>query len=162
MKNIKSMFNFINKHCKWWTTYPWTIIKTIANKIEEFELDSEKEDLSSLDIEPLQLAINSAINEFQENQPGYNVFADGKYLLLCCNTCDKTLFQNRRTALPSCYLSFDNYDDWKNNIELSGKKVEDYFYELKYLTMLISDFDLLCDHIRELCQKFLYEIKKNS
>lgn len=154
MKNTKSMFNFINKHCKYWTTYPWTIVKTIANKIKEFELDTEK-DISSIDIESLQTDINSKIKQFQENQPGYSVFVDEGYLLLCGNTLDKTLFANRRTVLPSCYLNFDNYDEWKNNIESNGKKIEDYFYELKYLTMLISDFDLLCDDIRDLCQKYL-------
>jgi hypothetical protein len=94
----------------------------------------------------LQMFIDDEIREFSRENPGYVVGFNGRsggYLVLYNS-------DNYRTILPDCVEQYDTYEDFKLDCKDYGYRIKDYYRELREVTLVVREFDKLCDRIRDL------------
>jgi hypothetical protein len=94
----------------------------------------------------LQMFIDDEIREFSRENPGYVVGFNGRsggYLVLYNS-------DNYRTILPDCVEQYDTYEDFKLDCKDYGYRISDYYRELREVTLVVREFDKLCDRIRDL------------
>jgi hypothetical protein len=94
----------------------------------------------------LQMFIDDEIREFSSENPGYVVGFNGRsggYLVLYNS-------DNYRTILPDCVEQYDTYEDFKLDCKDYGYRIKDYYREMREVTLVVREFDKLCDRIRDL------------
>ena len=157
--STKSMYNFLKSHFQYFTMNSWNGLKSIANnvKLYNLELDGDYDKLLDYifteDDNDLIDALNFAVEEFEENHKGYKVGFNG-------NSCGYLVLyndHNMRSILPD-YFDYDSYEDWLEELKDYGENVNWYKDDLRSLTKLVRDFDLLCDELRDICNNYLQSL----
>ena len=153
--NTKSMWNFLKEHYSYYTMNSWNRQKSIANnvKLHRLNLDGDwtvvmKYLFDDADSGLLQMYIEDEIREFEENNPYYEVFFNGRsngYLVLC----EK---DHHKTVLPECVDDFDTYEEFKEEVKSGWNywNVKDFNKELRDAVEIVREFDKLCDKLRDL------------
>ena len=151
--STKSMWNFLKEHFTYHTMNSWSCSKSIAHnvKLHRLHLDGDwtvamRYLFDEDDSGRLQMYIDDEIQEFENDNPYYEVFFNGRsngYLVLC----EKDL---HRTVLPDCVDNYDSYEDFKADCRDYGERVSDYKRELRDAVEIVREFDKLCDRLRDL------------
>lgn len=156
--NIKSMWEFLHNHFTYFTMNSWNRQTSIANNVKLYNLALEgdwtvvlKYLLDEADSGQLQLTIDDEIREFEERNPYYKVFFNGRsggYLVLC--TSDNS------SVLPPCVADYDSYKDFKEDVKSgwNGYLVRDFYRELRDAVEIVREFDKLCDKLRDVANEY--------
>lgn len=156
ISSTKSMYNFLKNHYKYFTMNSWNGLRSIANnvKLYNLELDGDCDELLDYIFSEyendLVVVINEVIEDFEANHKGYKVGFNGQncgYLVLYNEG-------NMRSILPD-YFDYESYEDWIATLKDYNETVNWYKDELRSLTKLVRDFDLLCDELRVILNNFL-------
>lgn len=149
----KSMWNFLKNHFTYSTMNSWNGMKSIAHNVKLYNLKLDGDWTVALqflhdemDTGCLQMFIDDEIREFSRENPGYVVGFNGRsggYLVLYNS-------DNYRTVLPDCVEQYDTYEDFKLDCKDYGYRISDYYRELREVTLVVREFDKLCDRIRDL------------
>ena len=149
----KSMWNFLKNHFTYSTMNSWNGMKSIAHNVKLYNLKLDGDWTVALqflhdemDTGCLQMFIDDEIREFSRENPGYVVGFNGRsggYLVLYNS-------DNYRTILPDCVEQYDTYEDFKLDCKDYGYRIKDYYRELREVTLVVREFDKLCDRIRDL------------
>ena len=149
----KSMWNFLHDHYHYHTMSSWNGMKSIAHNVKLYNLKLDGDWTVALqflhdemDTGCLQMFIDDEIREFSRENPGYVVGFNGRsggYLVLYNS-------DNYRTVLPDCVEQYDTYEDFKLDCKDYGYRIKDYYRELREVTLVVREFDKLCDRIRDL------------
>ena len=149
----KSMWHFLKNHFTYSTMNSWNGMKSIAHNVKLYNLKLDGDWTVALqflhdemDTGCLQLFIDDEIREFSRENPGYVVGFNGRsggYLVLYNS-------DNYRTILPDCVEQYDTYEDFKLDCKDYGYRISDYYRELREVTLVVREFDKLCDRIRDL------------
>lgn len=149
----KSMWHFLKNHFTYSTMNSWNGMKSIAHNVKLYNLKLDGDWTVALqflhdemDTGCLQMFIDDEIREFSRENPGYVVGFNGRsggYLVLYNS-------DNYRTVLPDCVEQYDTYEDFKLDCKDYGYRISDYYRELREVTLVVREFDKLCDRIRDL------------
>ena len=157
--NTKSMWNFLKNHYTYYTMNSWNRSQSIANnvKLHRLNLDGDwtvamRYLFDEADSGCLQIFIEDEIREFEEENPYYKVFFNGRsggYLVIS----EK---QGHGSVLPSCVNDYDTYEDFKQGVKDSWyeERVSDYTRELREAVEIVREFDKLCDRLRDLVNEY--------
>ena len=153
----KSMWYFLKNHFTYSTMNSWNGMKSIAHNVKLYNLKLDGDWTVALqflhdemDTGCLQLFIDDEIREFSRENPGYVVGFNGRsggYLVLYNS-------DNYRTILPDCVEQYDTYEDFKLDCKDYGYRIKDYYRELREVTLVVREFDKLCDRIRDLVNDY--------
>lgn len=159
ISNVKSMWEFLHDHFTYYTMNSWNRSESIANNVKLYNLKLEgdwavamKYLFDDSDSGALQLLIDDEIREFEESNPYYRVFFNGRsggYLVLGST-------DNNGSVLPSCVADYDTYEDFKEDIKSgwNNYNVSDFSRELRDTVKIVRDFDKLCDRLRDLVNEY--------
>ena len=157
--STKSMYNFLKNHFQYFTMNSWNGLKSIANNVKLYNLglggdyDKLLDYIFTEDDNDLIDALNFVVEEFEENHKGYKVGFNG-------NSCGYLVLyndHNMRSILPD-YFDHDSYEDWLEELKDYDENVNWYKDDLRSLTKLVRDFDLLCDELRDICNNYLQSL----
>ena len=174
--SVKSMFEFINNHFKYWTMNSWNRLESIANNVKLYNLGLDGDWGTALDFlndendcGDLQYQLRELVRDWERKHPGYAIGFNGRsdgYLVIYNHDKERGTV-NFRNILPDYLTGFDTYEEWKESIKDSwygGKDyVNNYTRELREYTELIRDFDRLCDDMRDVVNEYSkmdYEAQK--
>ena len=151
--NVKSMWEFLHNHFTYYTMNSWNRLTSIANNVKLYNLNLDgnwtvamKYLFDEADCSGIQLQIETEIDDFERENPGYKVYSNGRsggYLVLCNS-------DNNGSILPACVTDFYTYEDFKEDCKDTGYRVSDYALELRETVKVVREFDKLCDNIREM------------
>lgn len=159
ISNVKSMWEFLHDHFTYYTMNSWNRQKSIAHNVKLYNLALEgdwavamKYLFDDSDSGALQLLIDDEIREFEESNPYYRVFFNGRsggYLVLGST-------DNNGSVLPSCVADYETYEDFKEDIKSgwNGYNVSDFSRELRDTVEIVREFDKLCDRLRDLVNEY--------
>ena len=159
ISNVKSMWEFLHDHFTYYTMNSWNRSESIANNVKLYNLKLEgdwaiamKYLFDDSDSGALQLLIDDEIREFEESNPYYRVFFNGRsggYLVLGST-------DNNGSVLPSCVADYDTYEDFKEDIKSgwNNYNVSDFSRELRDTVKIVREFDKLCDRLRDLVNEY--------
>lgn len=149
----KSMWHFLKNHFTYSTMNSWNGMKSVAHNVKLYNLKLDGDWTVALqfltdemDSGCLQMFIDDEIRFFCQDNPGYRVGFNGRsggYLVLYNS-------DNYRTVLPDCVDQYDTYEDFKADCKDYGYRIQDYYRELREVTLVVREFDKLCDTIRDL------------
>ena len=149
----KSMWRFLKNHFTYSTLNSWNGMKSIAHNVKLYNLKLDGDWTVALqflhdemDTGCLQMFIDDEIREFSRENPGYVVGFNGRsggYLVLYNK-------DNYQSVLPDCITDHDTYEDFKLDCKDYGYRIQDYCRELREVTLVVREFDKLCDRIRDL------------
>jgi hypothetical protein len=137
----------------------WNRQQSIANNVKLYNLNLEGDWTVAMrylfdeaDSGNLQLEIDDMIREFEEANPYYKVFFNGRsggYLVLC--NAD-----NNCSILPECVADYDTYTDFKGDVKSgwNNYNVSDFDHELRDAVEIVREFDKLCDRLRDLVNEY--------
>lgn len=157
--NVKSMWEFLHGHFTYYTMNSWNRSESIANNVKLYNLKLEgdwtvamKYLFDETDSGALQLLIDDELRDFEERNPYYRVFFNGRsggYLVLGS-------IDNNGSVLPSCVADYETYQDFKEDIKSgwNGYNVSDFSRELRDAVKIVREFDKLCDRLRDLVNEF--------
>lgn len=157
--STKSMWEFLHNHFTYYTMNSWNRQQSIANNVKLYNLNLEGDWTVAMrylfdeaDSGNLQLEIDDMIREFEEANPYYKVFFNGRsggYLVLC--NAD-----NNCSVLPECVADYDTYADFKEDVKSgwNNYNVSDFDRELRDAVEIVREFDRLCDSLRDLVNAF--------
>ena len=155
--SVKSMWHFLKNHFTYSTMNSWNGMRSVAHNVKLYNLNLDGDWTVALqflhdemDTGCLQLFIDDEIREFSRENPGYVVGFNGRsggYLVLYNS-------DNYRTVLPDCVDQYDTYEDFKLDCKDYGYRISDYHRELKDITLVVREFDKLCDRIRDLVNDY--------
>ena len=155
--SVKSMWHFLKNHFTYSTMNSWNGMKSIAHNVKLYNLKLDGDWTVALqflhdemDTGCLQMFIDDEIREFSRENPGYVVGFNGRsggYLVLYNS-------DNYRTVLPDCVDQYDTYEDFKLDCKDYGYRISDYYRELRDITLVVREFDKLCDRIRDLVNDY--------
>ena len=157
--STKSMWTFLKEHYTYFTMNSWNRSKSIANNVKLHRLNLEGDWTNVMrylfddaDSGCLQMYIEDEIREFEEANPYYEVFFNGRsggYLVLC----EK---DHHKTVLPECVDNYDTYEEFKYDVRSGwyNERVSDYNRELRDAVTIVREFDRLCDRLRDLVNEF--------
>lgn len=158
--NTKSMWNFLKEHFTYHTMNSWNCTKSIAHnvKLHKLKLDGDwtvamRYLLDDADSGCLQMYIDDEIQEFERQNPYYEVFFNGRsggYLVLC----EK---DHHKSVIPECVDDYDTYEAFKAGIKDSWyepERVSDYKDVLRDAVEIVREFDKLCDRLRDLVNEY--------
>ena len=124
--SVKSMFEFINNHFKYWTMNSWNRLESIANNMKLYNLGLEGDWTTVLDylydeedIGGIGFQIRDLVDEWEANHPGYSLGWNGRsggYLVIY-NHDRRNGTVNFRNILPEYLTVYDNYEDFKNMVK---------------------------------------------
>lgn len=158
--NTKSMWEFLNNHYKYYTMNSLNRQKSIANNVKLYNLNLEGDWTVAMrylfdetDSGCLQYEIEAMIREFEEENPYYKVFFNGRssgYLVL--GSADNSDY----SVLPEFITDYDTYEEFKKDIKYGWQtgNVSDFNRELRELVEIVREFDRLCDSLRDLVNDF--------
>ena len=157
ISSVKSMFEFLAGHFKYYTQNSWNKKKSYANdvKLYNLKIDEKKYPMvfdmvmgnvvgGRYDSDDFEFDQAYAISKFEEEHPGYRVGFNGTsygYLVLYADGCG--------TAIPD-WLDSGDYEDWKNYLHEYSEFVRYYKSELRALVKVVRDFDSLCDELADI------------
>ena len=157
ISSVKSMFEFLAGHFKYYTQNSWNQQKSYANdvKLHNLKIDEKKYPMifdmvrdnvigGRYDSDDFECDQAYAIFKFEDEHPGYRVGFNGAsdgYLVLYAD--------GRGTAIPD-WLDSDDYEDWKNYLHEYSESVSYYKSELRVLVKVVRDFDSLCDELADM------------
>ena len=176
--SVKSMFNFINNHFKYWTMNSWNRLESIANNVKLYNLGLDGDWGTALDFlydeddcGDLQYQLRELVRDWERKHPGYTIGYNGRsdgYLVIYNHDKERGTV-NFRNILPEYLTGYDTYEEWKESIRDSwyGSRdyVSNYTRELREYTELIRDFDRLCDDMRSVVNEYSqmdYEAQKRA
>ena len=155
--NTKSMWNFLHEHDTYHVMNAWNRCKSIAHNVKLYNLDLEGDWsvvlrylFDDADSGCLQMNIDDAIGEFEESNPYYKVFFNGRsggHIVLGYD-------DNNSSVLPSCVADYDCYEDFKEDMKDSGYNVTDFDRELREAVEIVREFDRLCDRLRDIVNDY--------
>lgn len=157
--STKSMWNFLHNHPTYYTMNAWNRQESIANNVKVYNLKlngdwtvAMKYLFDESDSGELQLLIDEEIREFEDSNPYYRVFFNGRsggYLVL--GSAD-----NNGSVLPPCVADYETYTDFKEDIKSgwNGYNVSDFNRELRDAVEIVREFDKLCDRLRDLVNEY--------
>lgn len=157
--NVKSMWEFLHDHFTYYTMNSWNRSESIANNVKLYNLKLEgdwtvvmKYLFDETDSGALQLLIDDELRDFEEKNPYYRVFFNGRsggYLVLGST-------DNNNSVLPSCVADYETYQDFKEDIKSgwNGYNVSDFSRELRDAVKIVREFDKLCDRLRDLVNEY--------
>ena len=154
--SVKSMWEFLHNHFTYSTMNSWNKQSSIANNVKLYNLNLSGDWTVAMrylfdeaDSGLLQMYIDDAIREFEEEHPWYRVGFNGRsngYLVLYNK-------DNYLSVLPDC-LDYENYEDFKTDCHWDGYLVTDYYRELRDAVEIVREFDKLCDRLRDLVDEY--------
>lgn len=156
--NTKSMWEFLHNHFTYNTMNSWNRQTSIANNVKLYNLKLEGDWtvvmrylFDEADSGCLQMNIDDEIRAFEEANPYYKVFFNGRsggYIVLGNS-------DNNGSVLPGC-LDYDSYEDFKEDVKAgwNGYRVSDFDRELRDTVEIVREFDKLCDRLRDLVNDF--------
>jgi hypothetical protein len=156
--STKSMWEFLHNHFTYYTMNSWNRQTSIAHNVKLYNLKLEGDWTATMrylfdeaDSGFLQLSIDDMIREFEEANPYYKVFFNGRsggYLVLCNS--------DNGSVLPACITEYDSYEEFKEDVKggWNGYKVSDFDYELREAVEIVREFDKLCDRLRDLVNEY--------
>ena len=157
--STKSMWTFLKEHFTYHTMNSWNCMRSIAHnvKVHKLNLDGDWTEVirylfDEEDSGMLQMQIADEIQEFERQNPYYEVFFNGKsggYLVLC----EK---EGHKSVIPECVDQYDTYEEFKKDIksDWNGYRVTDYNWELRDAVEIVREFDKLCDRLRDMVNEF--------
>lgn len=157
--NTKSMWNFLHEHDTYHTMNAWNRCKSVAHNVKLYNLNLDGDWTVAMrylfdeaDSGCLQMNIDDAIAEFEEMNPHYRVFFNGRsggYIVLGYD-------DNNGSVLPECVTDYDSYEDFKEDIKASynGYNVTDFYRELREAVEIVREFDKLCDRLRDIVNDY--------
>ncbi len=157
--STKSMWNFLKEHYTYFTMNSWNRGKSIAHNVKLYNLKLEGDWAVAMrylfdetDSGCLQMYIEDEIKAFEEANPYYEVFFNGRsggYLILC----EK---EQHKSVLPSCVDDYDTYEEFKYDVKSgwNGYNVSDFDRELRDAVEIVREFDRLCDRLRDLVNDY--------
>lgn len=157
--NVKSMWEFLHDHFTYPTLNSWNRQESIANNVKLYNLKLEgdwtvamKYLFDETDSGALQMLIDDEIKAFEERNPYYRVFFNGRssgYLVLGNS-------DNNSSVLPSCVTDYDSYADFKEDVKSgwNNYNVSDFCRELRDAVEIVREFDKLCDKLRALVNEY--------
>ena len=155
--STKSMWTFLKEHFTYSIHNSWNHGRSIAHNVKVHRLNLEGDWtvvmrylFDDADSGCLQIYIEDEIREFEEKNPYYEVFFNGRsggYLVLV----EK---QGHKTVLPECVAGYDDYEEFKNDCKYYNENVSDHNRELRDAVEIVREFDKLCDRLRDLVNEF--------
>ena len=157
--NTKSMWTFLKEHFTYSIHNSWNHGRSIAHNVKVHRLKLEGDWtvvmrylFDEADSGYLQMYINDEIREFEEENPYYEVYFNGRsggYLVLV----EK---QGHRSVLPECVDQYDTYEEFKTDVKSgwNGYRVSDFDRELRDAVEIVREFDRLCDRLRDLVNEY--------
>ena len=141
----KKMFEFLKEHFTYYTMNSWNGLKSIANNIKIYKLGLIGDEFKALEILEADdyFTINSIIETWEQEHPGYNVGFNGRsggYLVLT----EKHSVQN---VLEDYITDVDSYADFKEYLKERGWTLKEYHNNLIDQVELVQEFDILCDEL---------------
>lgn len=147
----KQMFEFLKNHFEYPIMNSWNHLYSIANNVKLYNLELSGDWYNTLCL--LENGeyenLNWLIQEWLYEHPGYEIFFNGRsggYLILK----EKN---NNSHVLPESILDNDSYEEYKDYCKEYYGSVRANRKELVYYTMLVQDFDRLCDQLRNYCDE---------
>lgn len=149
--NDKQMFNFLKNHYQYYTMNSWNCSKSIANNVKLYRLGLSGDWTVVLDFlnNDDYLIVNSMIDEWQYEHPGYVVGFNGRssgYLVLYNAN-------NTSSVLPDDIEDCVDYEEYKRWCKEYYGSVKSNRSDLVKLVRLVQDFDKLCDQLRDFCDE---------
>ena len=156
--NTKSMWNFLHDHFTYHTMNSWNRSSSIAHNVKLYNLNLEGDWtvvmrylFDEADSGCLQMNIDDEISAFEEMNPYYRVFFNGRsggYIVLSYG-------ENNGSVLPACVTDYDCYEDFKEDARDNyGYNVTDYNRELREAVEVVREFDKLCDRLRDIVNDY--------
>ena len=155
--STKSMWTFLKEHFTYSIHNSWNHGRSIAHNVKVHRLGLEGDWWNVLrylndeaDSGCLQMFIDDEIREFEEENPYYEVYFNGRsggYLVLV----EK---QGHKTVLPECVAGYDDYEEFKNDCKYYNENVSDHNRELRDAVEIVREFDRLCDRLRDLVNEY--------
>ena len=149
--NDKQMFEFLKNHFEYPIMNSWNRLYSIANNVKLYNLGLSGDWYNTLCL--LENGeyenLNWLIQEWLYEHPGYEIFFNGRsggYLILK----EK---DNNGHILPESILDNDTYEEYKDYCKEYYGSVRANRDELVQYTILIREFDRLCDELRDYCDK---------
>ena len=155
--NNKEMFEYLKNHYTYFTMSYWNRLRSVANNVKLYNLKLNGDIGLLMDILQTDeyFTINSMIEDWEVENPGYTVFFNGRsggHLVLG--------YKDSNTSIMSPYID-DNetYEEFKEEIRSYYGSLENYKSELVRLVELVQSFDMLCDDLRRECQYLMDNYK---
>jgi hypothetical protein len=157
--STKSMWTFLKEHFTYHTMNSWNCMRSIAHnvKVHKLNLDGDWTEVirylfDEADSGCLQMQIADEIQEFERQNPYYEVFFNGRsggYLVLC----EK---EGHKSVLPECVSQYDTYEEFKTDVKSGWNdyRVSDFDRELRDAVTIVREFDKLCDRLRDMVNEF--------
>lgn len=156
--STKSMWEFLHNHFTYDTMNSWNRQTSIAHNVKLYNLKLDGDWtvvmrylFDEADSGCLQMNIDDEIRAFEEANPYYKVFFNGRsggYIVLGNS-------DNNGSVLPSC-LDYDSYEDFKEDVKAgwNGYRVSDFDRELRDTVEIVREFDKLCDRLRDIVNEY--------
>lgn len=153
----REMFDFLKNHYVYYTLNSWNGLKSIANNVKVYNLftsDVDYDILEMLDVDDY-FTINSAIKDWEAENPGYKVGFNGRsggYLVLYNEN-------NNGNVLDWYITSANTYEDFKEIVREDYGSIKDYHSKLVEQVEIVQSFDKLCDDLADVCLDMLENAK---
>lgn len=162
----KEMFDFLVNHFTYPTMNSWNGLRSIANNVKLYnipDLDTNKA-LEALEEDQYQ-SINIAIEDWEKDHPGYEVFFNGRsggYLVLGNKNNNCHVFSGEFYS-PYEYVNAKHpYEDWKEDVQEYYGSLKEYKHILIEQVKLVQDFDKLCDDLVDLTKTLIFDLEKRK
>ena len=161
--STKSMWTFLKEHFTYSIHNSWNLGRSVAHNVKVHRLNLEGDWWNVLrylrdeaDSGMLQMFIDDEIQEFERENPYYEVFFNGRsggYLVLC----EK---EGHKSVIPEYVDQYDTYEEFKKQVHCGWlgncycSRVSDYKDELRDAVEIVREFDKLCDRLRDLVNEY--------
>lgn len=156
-------FWFLVRHYEYSTLNSWNGLKSIANNVKVYnilEIENDSLALQALEADGY-FTINQAIKDWEEDHPGFEVGFNGRsggYLVLYPAKGHAHCFDTD----PVTPCKYDNYDDWKKDVQEAYGSLKAYHSELIYQVKIVQEFDQLCDDLVALTNSLVEDMLRRD
>lgn len=157
--STKSMWEFLHNHFIYNTMNSWNRQTSIAHNVKLYNLKLDGDWtvvmrylFDEADSGCLQMRINEEICAFEEANPYYKVFFNGRsggYIVLGNS-------DNNGSMLPPCVDDYDTYEEFKEDVKSGWNcyNISDFKHELREAVEVVREFDKLCDRLRDIVNEY--------
>lgn len=159
--NNKDCFNFLHNHFTYSTMNSWNGLRSIANNVKLYNIpELDTSDALKVLEEDNYFAINEAIEDWENDHPGYKVGFNGRsggYLVLYSSNHNGHCFKDEESP---CFYS--TYEEWKEDVKEHYFTLKNFNSILINEVKIVQEFDQLCDDLVALTKSLIEDMHRRE